>query len=898
MSRTLLLSVLVLAVSTASGQDRNPPSDAGSVPALPVVHLPSGEECVAGQVIIKLDKSLRGLLEPGIHEGTVQVGAPILDELFRRFGVNSFHRIMRHPKPSRLALNMGLDMQYLLSFDVSFDVQQVVREFETSPLVEYACPNVLLKLHGQTGTVPPQEGLSPLVPYDAPDDPRYSEQWHLPHIRAHRAWDIAHGDSGVAIAVIDMGMRWTHPDLAANLWINSAEDINANGRFDTLAPPYGDLDGIDQDSNGYADDVIGWDFVDNDPNPMEQRNDNHGTMSYGTANAVTDNDTGIAAPPWNVRSMVLRCGQNGSINIYDAIAGIYYGAANGVWAVSMPWGGRTPFQPLADACIYMWQAGALGVGSAGSDGGETPVYPAAYEGVIAVAASDRSDYKAPFSNYGTWIDVCAPGIDIYTTTGDSGYTFWSGTSPASNIVTGVLGWFKSAYPGIDNDSAMVLLQNLCYSMPDPLYLQGKLGAGRIAMAADIGRVKPEQILSPSSVVDSGQTISPTVVIRNMSDSLVDSFDIHFLIDDETDPVIYHDSTYLLDMPGLSVETIIFAPWVPVGRDSLRCMAWTIWGNESIVYYETITGRFLVRVRDIAILDVKFSQTGETLCPDTARILAHLANYGNVTLRFPLLTNIGVMFDTVWVESLAPGESLWVASDTYRLRIGVWVCNVRVSVAGDLHPENNDTSFVFYVRGAIDNDVACQEILVPSGVMDTLPFTPQARYANYGTSSASCTTYCWIEDTTTDLIVYSDTTPVVFMVGDTLTLSYKSCTLKVEGPYAVNCSIHLAADQNWLNNSIHQPFRVGSGAGVEAKHKLTPTEPALQPTLVRGILTVPLSADGWRPATLHDPTGRLVMVLKPGDNDIRHIAPGVYFVRGPETEDGRPSTAVRKIVIQQ
>ncbi|UCG42135.1 MAG: S8 family serine peptidase [candidate division WOR-3 bacterium] len=895
MSRMLLLSVLVL-VSTASGQDRNPPSGAGPVPALPVVHLPSGEECIAGQVIIKLDKSLRGSIESAVREGIIQVGVPVLDKLCRRFGVTGFQRIMRHPRPSRLALNMGLDMQYLLSFDASLDVQQVIQEFEDSPLVDHACPNALLTLHGQTGTVPPQEGLSPLVPYDTPDDPRYSEQWHLPHIRAPRAWDIAHGDSNVAIAVLDVGLKWNHPDHAANLWINSAEDINANGRFDPQPPPDGDLDGLDQDRNGYADDVIGWDFMQGDPNPMEQGNDNHGTMGYGTANAVTDNDTGIAAPPWNVSNMVLRCGQNGYVSLNAAIAAIYYAVPQGVWSVSMPWGSTRPYQPLADACLFMWQSGALGVGSAGSSGNETRMYPAAHEGVIAVAASDRNDYKTSFSNYGTWIDVCAPGIDLLTTTGNSGYTFWSGTSASCDLVTGVLGWFKSAYPGIDNDSALALLQNLCDSMPDPLYLQGKLGAGRIAMASDISRsVRPEKILSPSSVVDSGMPITPRIVVRNIGDETADSIDIHFIIDDQMDRVIYADSTYLLNMPGPSVETIMFTPWVAVGRDSLGCMAWTFWSGDSYVHDDTIASRFLVRVRDIAILDVKFSQTGETLYPDTARILAHLANYGNVTLRFPLLTNIGMMFDTVWVESLAPGESLWVASDTYRLRVGVWVCNVRVSVAGDLHPENNDTSFVFYVRGAIDKDVACEEILVPSGVMDTLPFLPRARYANYGTSDVTCTTYCRIEDTVTDVIVYSDRVPVLLVVGDTLTVAYRPCTLKVEGPYMVACSIHLVGDQNWLNNFIHQGFRVGAGVGIEGEPKLKPKGVALEPTVVRGILAIPLAADRRQRATLHDPTGRLVMVLKPGDNVIRHVTPGVYFVR---TAEGGSTSAVRKVVIQR
>jgi hypothetical protein len=116
--------------------------------------------------------------------------------------------------------------------------------------------------------------------------------------------------------------------------------------------------------------------------------------------------------------------------------------------------------------------------------------------------------------------------------------------------------------------------------------------------------------------------------------------------------------------------------------------------------------------------------------------------------------------------------------------------------------------VLYVRGVIHDDVACERILVPQSVIDTGVFIPQARYANYGTSDVTCTTFCWIEDTTTDAIVYSDESPVFLPESGNATQAYKPCTLRVEAPYMVSCSIHLAGDQNWLNNAIHQPFRVG------------------------------------------------------------------------------------------
>ena len=407
-------------------------------------HLP--ERLVAGQVIIKLDKSLRGLVEPNARKSVIQVGVPALDELCRRFGVNSFHRIMRHPKPSRLALNMGLDMQYLLSFDVSFDVQEVVREFETSPLVEYACPNALLKLHGQTGTVPPQEGLSPLVPYDTPDDPRYSQQWHLPRIRAPQAWNIAHGDTNVITTVVADGVYWKHPDIEPNLWINHPEDLNHNRRFDALPPPDGDLDGLDQDDNGYPDDVIGWNFHNGTPDPAPSSEDEMGTHHIGVQNAVTDNIIGVAAPPWNVRSMVLKCGA-GNVNLAYAIAGIYYSVPEGVRAMCLCFGGPSQHQGMRDACLYAWQYGTVLCAPSGN--WVEVRYPAAYEGVLAVTATDTSDHIIGSSAW--WVDIAAPGLSILSTNGPDGYGYWSGTTSASNVALGAIAWLKSAYPQMNNE---------------------------------------------------------------------------------------------------------------------------------------------------------------------------------------------------------------------------------------------------------------------------------------------------------------------------------------------------------------------------------------------------------------------------------------------------------------
>ncbi|MBN2465515.1 S8 family serine peptidase [candidate division WOR-3 bacterium] len=422
--------------------------------AVPGEITPVGDRYVPGQMIVKFAAAMRGELgESGtsIPEFGVS-GIPVL----------RCERILR--RPNQHALAHGLDLQYLLTFDPSVDVPALVSRLSSSPVVEYACPDVLLPLDS------------------VPGDTLYHEQWHLADINAPRAWAIAHGDSNVLTGMISDAPHWTHPDLEANIAINALEDLNGNRRFDALWYPDGDLNGVDDDTNGYIDDVIGYDFYGGDPFPEPTEDDPAGTHCLGVQNAISDNGTGVAAPPWNVRTYAMRCGDSMGISLSAAISAISYCVTQGVWAFSMNFGSLTPYPPLADACLAAWDAGSIPCAPAGHSAMEIPVYPAAYDSVIAVADCGRDHRKTPWSSYGTWIDVTAPGDDIYSTASQSGYDYRDGNIPACNIVVGILAWYKSAWPDITNDSAVHLLKNMCDTMPDSLYWAGKLGAGRVRMS--------------------------------------------------------------------------------------------------------------------------------------------------------------------------------------------------------------------------------------------------------------------------------------------------------------------------------------------------------------------------------------------------------------------------------
>jgi hypothetical protein len=393
-------------------------------------------------------------------------------------------------------------------------------------------------------------------------------------------------------------------------------------------------------------------------------------------------------------------------------------------------------------------------------------------------------------------------------------------------------------------------------------------------------VFPTAILVPETGVDSGAVVAPRVVVRNAYLEPLDSVDVHFMVRDRTDRVFYHDSTCILGMGSMAADTVEFAPWIVNGRDSVTATCRTFWRGDSLPGDDTISKRFCVRVLDVGITDVENPVPCDTIDPDTVYPGCVLWNHGNVTTTVPVVFNIGPYWDTVQVHNLIAGgsraaiaERPWVASS------GRWQCLMKAEVIGDLHPDNNDTGFVFFVRGDIDHDVEVSSIDAPVVLVDTLPFVPLATVRNNCSSTEQFCTLFWIEDTLTETRVYFDTIPVWLPGGQQVALAFRPCTLKVEGQYVASCSAHVVTDQNWLNNAIHADFLVGSGSGIREQHKQKLAAEVPEPTVVRGMLRI---GDGRREtvdrADLLDIAGRKVAVLQPGVNDVRHLAPGIYYLR--------------------
>jgi parallel beta-helix repeat protein len=316
----------------------------------------------------------------------------------------------------------------VLEVDPKTDIEALARQYAQNPDVEYA------------GAVTLYRSLL------SPDDPYFPLQWSHDdaHMDSEAAWDLETGDPSVPVAFIDTGLEWQHPDLEDNLWINSAEDANGNGRFDNTAFPVGDLDGIDNDGNGKIDDIIGWDFFGNDPDPSHTSGD-HGTKVGGVVAAAAGNGQGVAGiaggnGPGLKGSpiMVLRAGAGTSMYSTFIWQAIDYARLNGAKVINMSFAGSYN-STIALAVADAWDAGVLMTAGSGFQSTNTLKYPAAYPQVLAVSGTKQDDTKQNGSPWGLGIDVSAPGDQIWTTVPGGGYVQSPGGTPslATAHVSGV-----------------------------------------------------------------------------------------------------------------------------------------------------------------------------------------------------------------------------------------------------------------------------------------------------------------------------------------------------------------------------------------------------------------------------------------------------------------------------
>ncbi|MCK6561953.1 S8 family serine peptidase [bacterium] len=443
------------------------PLMAGMFLSLSAAGVLAQEKFQADVILVKLTPAAASQINIHLESGIVLTGLPSLDALNQQYRVRAMERVLRPGgKFEARHAQSGLTRYYKLRFDAGAEVEDLVRVYAGDGNLDAAQPNYRYELFDR------REARRQVN--FTPNDPQYPSQWHYNNtgqtggtpdadIDAPEAWDTETGDPSVIVSDLDTGQDLDHPDLAANIWVNPGEIPGNN---------------VDDDANGYIDDVNGWDFSSNDNNPDDY--DGHGTHTAGTVAAVTNNGLGVAGVAFDSKIMPCKIFPNA---FDDVIANAFtYGADNGSFVSTNSWGGGAQSNLIEDAIDYfLTTTNGVVVFAAGNSNSSDPAigYPGSYPPVIAVAATDHNDVKASFSNYGTWVDISAPGVNVLSTL-IGGYGYLNGTSMACPHVAGVAALVAAANPGLPGAQIRTQLESSADNIDatNPGFV-GLLGSGRV-----------------------------------------------------------------------------------------------------------------------------------------------------------------------------------------------------------------------------------------------------------------------------------------------------------------------------------------------------------------------------------------------------------------------------------
>jgi subtilisin family serine protease len=504
----LLLAVIIffINVSAAIGvmnPDGMPPSFVGYMPA---------------SIMVKFDQAALGRIDR-LLTPSGRTGVPAVDQLARYFGVAAIKRQFPAAK-KRFLRGRAIDLSgwHEILFQTDVDIEKVVAAFKLLDDVVEAEP---IGIHAVQQ-----------IPYDT----FYLGQWHLNQIDAPEAWDFETGNAAIVVAVLDTGVRWFHRDLGGSDAVyfdppvfngNIADLHGADGNLWINPGESNQVFGDDDDDNTFEDDLIGWDFVaisqsqrqqlcdpnedcqdaDNDPRDF----DGHGTHVAGIIAALNNNGQGVSSPAggWQdgtpkpigngVKIMALRIGWThkdggGVVSLGYAASALVYAADNGARIANASWG-SSEFSLLAEAVDYFLADDGLLFHAAGNDGVSDADYLGRRDDVINVAATSPGDCKTGFSNYGTWVDIAAPGLAILSTWHDNAdpsadnFAWLSGTSMASPLAAGVAALIWSQNPLWTAEQVKLKLLDSTEYIDDldcdPAY-PGQLGSGRVNAHLAVG----------------------------------------------------------------------------------------------------------------------------------------------------------------------------------------------------------------------------------------------------------------------------------------------------------------------------------------------------------------------------------------------------------------------------
>lgn len=408
----------------------------------------SDADCEPNTIIIKVKDSYRslctanGINHTGFNQYLSSIGSAGIEKIFPNAKQPEKKLYLQAEKPADITL------VYRLKYTAQLPLRKVISSLTSLGLFEYAEPNFI------------QQKLYTV------NDASLNSQWYIGQLKADLAWDVWKGDTNMVIGITDSGVDTNHVDLKPNIKYNYNDPRN----------------GIDDDGDGYIDNILGWNIWANNDNVYDAQ-DSHGTFVAGIAGAKTDNGIGVAGIGFKCKFLPVRIDDNVG-NYIRGYEGIVYAAEHGCKVINCSWGSIFPCNFGRDVITYaVINMDAVVVASAGNANSQTPYYPASYDYVLNIGGLQQSNQKSNTSSFGANVDLVAYGSGVYNTYNPNTYTTSGGTSASAPMVSGAAGLLRSYLPGW---SALKIAQQIkvtadasIYSVPQNLPFANLMGKGRL-----------------------------------------------------------------------------------------------------------------------------------------------------------------------------------------------------------------------------------------------------------------------------------------------------------------------------------------------------------------------------------------------------------------------------------